>query len=54
MPAEVVELLIARARSGAEGHPSLGRHCHSTLPLTVIYGHCLRIHTVILLSLLLK
>jgi hypothetical protein len=31
---------------------SLGRHCHSALPLTVIDCHSLGIYTVILLSLL--
>jgi hypothetical protein len=32
--------------------PHTGRHCHSTLPLTVIHCHCLGVYTVILLPLL--
>ena len=41
---------FSAARSRAS--PSPGRHCHSTLPLTVMACHCLGIYTIILLPLL--
>jgi hypothetical protein len=39
-------------RGGFNGFTSPGRHCHSTLPLTVIDRHPLKLYTLILLPLL--
>ena len=44
--------LPALAQTGVGLQDSHGRRCHSTLPLTVIYCHCLGNHTAILLLLL--